>query len=219
MAKKSKTLEQRVEETLKFVPVTYTVDLWGWGGELVIGTVKPEVYNYFVKNDLDIEEYAHNYDYADENEIPDEMRPFEPGAWFECDNLLHESGIALGSSCHINVLDQEEKEIWTCELDGDALEEHEVETEETEEFYASEQPPGTCVFIGQSVEKGTFNGYSLPLTAPFDPKKLKIHYGDYDGWCLVSSVTYDGNELDSLDNISTDGKSAEYQLFRVGDDD
>jgi len=83
----------------------------------------------------------------------------------------------------------------------------------------NEQEPGTCVFIGQSVEKGTFNGYSLPLTVPFDPSKLKIHYGDYEGWCLVGSVTYGGEDLESLDNIDTSGKSAEYQLLRVGDDD
>jgi hypothetical protein len=219
MAKKSKTLEQRVEETLKFEPVTYTIDLYGWGGELVIGTVEPKVYEYFQDNDLDIAEYAHDWDYADENEIPDDMQPFEPGVWHECDNICHESGIALGDSNWIRVLDEKENIVLESTLEADSLEKHGIETEETEEIYVNELPEGTCVFIGQSVEKGTFDGYKLHLTAPFDPSKLKINYGDYEGWPLVGSVTYADEPLDSLGNISTDGKSSDYQLIRVGDDD
>lgn len=219
MTKQTKTLEDKVEEALKFTPVTYTIDLYGWGGELVIGTVKPEIYEYFNENELDIEEYCHDWDYADENEIPAEMQPFEPGAWHECDNICHESGIALGSASYIRVLDQDDKEVFTCELDDEYLEQSGIQTEETEEVYANEQPKGTVVFIGQNVEKGQFDGYSLPLTAPFDPSLLVIHYGDYEGWPLVSSVTYNGQDLENLGNISTDGKSCEYQWFRVGDDD
>jgi hypothetical protein len=217
MSQKTLTLEERVEAALKFTPVTYTIDLYGWGGEIAIGTVKPEIYQYFQDNGLDIEEYAHDWDYAEDNDIPEDLRPFEAGSWHECDDICHESGIALGSGCYLRVLDENEAEVFSCELDHDAFETAGIETEETEEVYVNEQQPGTCVFIGQSVDKGTFDGYRLPLSLPFDPRKLRINYGDYEGWCLVSSITYDGEYLDSLGNLDTSGMSAEYQMLRVGD--
>ena len=216
MSKSKKTLSERVEEALKFTPVTYTIDLYGWGGEIAIGTVKPEVFAYFEENGLDIDDYANDWD--NENEVPEEFQPFEPGSWYDCDDICHESGITIGAASYIRILDQDENVIWESELDHDALEKHNVDCEEVDEIYANQQPPGTCVFMGQSVDKGQFNGYSLPLNAPFDPSKLRITYGDYEGWCLLSNITYDGQDLEDLGNLNTNGKSADFQMWKVGED-
>jgi len=42
--------QQKLIEVLKFTPRTYKISLWGYGGEIVMGTVDKKVWNYCVKN-------------------------------------------------------------------------------------------------------------------------------------------------------------------------
>ena len=79
--------QEQLIEVLKFTPRTYKVRLWGYGGEYVMGTVSREIYDYFRERRLSVEDFAWNYDYAEENDIPEEMWPFTPGSWHECDNM------------------------------------------------------------------------------------------------------------------------------------
>ena len=61
-------------------------------------------------------------------------------------------------------------------------------------------------------------GNDFPLKAPFDPKKLTIHYGDFDGWEMVTSVLYDGEDIDNY-NLDTTGKWGEAKWVIVGDEE
>ena len=220
--KKDKLAEQEeLIQTLKFTPRTYTVIMSGYGGEIVLGSVDRSIYNYFKENDIDLEEYAWDSDYAEENEIPEDMRPFEPGCWHDCDNISHESGVELSDYNMIYVNDENNKEVWSCSLDAEALENAGVEVECFSEDLCEDRSDreNTVGFIGQSVEKGTFFDGALDLKAPFDPKKLSIIYSDVEGWCLIGGVSYDGEDIEGMDGYSTSGKSSEFKFYDTGEDD
>jgi hypothetical protein len=207
--------KQELIDTLKFTPCTYALSLTGYGGEITLGTVDRKIYDYFEENGISLDEW--NNDWDDELEVPYELQPFPPSCWYECDNLAHQSGVELSLSNYITVEDENNNEVWSHTLDPADLSEIGVEVEEVEEVYSSEQPAGTVVCYGQSVEKGLFFRGEIKLTSPFNPKKLKINYSDIDGWRLVSSVIYDGEELESWD-YDTTGKSFEVDWMVIDED-
>ncbi len=191
----------------------YRIELSGRGGEIAIGTVKREVYDYFQENDIDIEEYASDWD--NEQDVPEEFQPFEPGSWYDCDDLTHNCGPAL-DDCYITVTDENENVI------------HDAVTASTfidlgmeyegEEIYPQETlNEGDVYFIGQSIEKGLFLVYEVE-TESFDPTKLSLVTTDCDGWELVTGAKYEGVDLDDLGELSTTGKGSEFQLILVEKD-
>ena len=95
----TKKQKEQLMQTLKFTPRTYTVMLSGYGGEIVLGSVPRKQYEYFRDNNIDIEEFASDWD--NESEVPEEMQPFEPGSWHECDDVAHENGCELSDSNYI----------------------------------------------------------------------------------------------------------------------
>ena len=204
--------KEQLIATLKFTPRTYKVELVGRGGEISIGTVKPAVYEYFDTNDIDIEEFAGDWD--NELEVPEEFQPFTPGEWHDCDDIAHETGADITSSM-IRVYDELGNPVWESDLDLDALAKHSIEMNCYEEVYPDDTAPaGSYYYIGQSVEKGLFFEGEIHLTAPFDPKLLSLSYGDYDGWELCNSVVYNGEDIDN-ENYDTSGKGMYHSLNRV----
>jgi hypothetical protein len=214
MATKKKTKAEQQEEliqTLKFTPRTYKIYMWGYGGERVLGTVDREIYDYFKDNKLSVSDFAWDSDYADVKEIPEDMWPFPPGSWYECDSLTHISGVALDGGS-IQVDDENGDSIYEKELS--VVVDDDVQTECVAETYISSQEG--VVFSGISSEKGTFFEAELDLTAPFDPAKLTIHFEDVDGEELVYGVSYDGQELDNYGGDTT-GKSSDFNFYVVED--
>ena len=209
--------KEALVETLKFTPRTYVIQLWGYGGEVVMGRVKREVYDYFKENQVDVGEYA--YDWDNELEVPEDVQPFTPGEWHDCDDIVHENGVEMSDSCHVTVYDEAGNEVWSHGLDTASLEDSEISVEETDEYYAHQEAPGTVVFYGQSFEKGTFMGGPIELTAPFDPKKLKFYYSDIEGWPLCGNVEYDDQDIEGLfDDYDTTGKSSDFYMWLVNED-
>lgn len=196
----------------------YRIEISGRGGEIVIGKVKREFYDIFEENELDIEEYSYNYDFFEENdvEIDEDIRPFEPGDWYDCDNLAHECGPALGD-CYITVLDENDTVIYDA-LTADAFFDLGADMEQNGEVYPQETlEDGDAYYIGQSIEKGLFLVFEVEAES-FDPAKLILNVNDCDGWELVTGLTYDGVALDDLGELSTVGKGSEFQLILVEKD-
>lgn len=213
MVKEKKKLD--LFEVLKFTPRTYTVRMYGYGGEVVMGSVDPKVYKYFQDNDISIEDYATSWS-DEESGVPEELQPFSPGSWYECDNIVHENGVEMNDACMIEVDDENGETVWSCSLDPGDLEDHGVTVEAGEEYYVSQLPPGTVVFFGQSFEKGGFFEGRLPLEQPFDPKKFTLSYVDVEGWPVNTGLMYNGEELCS-DDYSTTGKSMHFEFLTSGD--
>ena len=215
----TKKQKEELMQTLKFTPCTYTLMLSGYGGEIVLGSVPREQYQYFVDNDIDIEEFA--WDSDNQAEVPEEMQPFEPGSWHECDDIAHESGCELSELNYITVTDELGKQHWQSNLGYATLAEAGVEIDESAEFLCEDRTDreNTVGFIGQSTEKGVFFEGELELTAPFDPAKLAISYFDIEGWSLIGSVAYDGVDIESQDGYDTRGKGSEFKFYDTGEDD
>jgi hypothetical protein len=211
--------KQELLEVLKFTPRTYKLRLWGYGGEYVMGTVDRKIYDYFREHRLDVEEYAWNYEYADENNIPEDMRPFEPGSWHDCDDMGHSWGVDRNCGS-IQIDDENGDTVYERELSsisGMGVDEDPPEPEwgGVDEIWIDSRPKGTVVFIGVSSEKGTFYEADLPLTMPFNPGKLVLSYDEIDGNEIITSVSYDGEELMN-DGGDTNGKSSEFGFYIAG---
>ena len=197
----------------------YKIEIGGRGGEVVIGTVQSDFYNLVQENEIDFDDYSWNNDFFEENEdveIPEEIRPFEPGDWFEHDDLGHNNGPSV-DDCYITITDENDTVIHDS-LTLDQFYDLGADSEQTEEIYPQEiLENGDVYFIGQSFEKGHFLSFECEDEA-FDPKKLVLTTGDYDGWELVTGLTYAGESLDDLGDSSTDGKGSEFQLILVEKD-
>jgi hypothetical protein len=62
--------QEKLIQTLKFTPRSYNVSMWGYGGEVVMGTISREIYDYFKENRLSVSDFAWDYDYAEAKEYP-----------------------------------------------------------------------------------------------------------------------------------------------------
>lgn len=196
--------QQQLIDTLKFTPRTYRIELRGYGGEIVVGKISREAYDWFTDNEIDPNDYAWG-DADDYEDIPEGL--FYPGEWHECDNLAHAWGVEFSEENLLTVYDENQNEIYEKPLSYE-LEEDGVELSfgAHDEIYASNYE-GECVYVGQSFEKGQFFAADIALTQPFDPSKLSIEYEDIDGWTIVSSVSYNGEELTN-DGGDTIGKGS-----------
>lgn len=205
----TKQEKQQLIETLKFTPCTYTLSIGGYGGESYAGRVSKEIYEYFKKHKIDIEEYACDWDDRFKD-VPREMQPFSPGSPYDCDELFHLSGAELSSLNEIQVTDENGREHWTCSAGIDQLESAGVTVSENGAFdFDDDLKPGEYAFWGGQGEKGSFFEGELELRAPFDPKKLVIGYENCDGWWLIGTVEYDGEEIDGSNGYGTTGKWTE----------
>ena len=193
----------------------FIIELTGYGGEIVMGTVANEAYDFFEENEIDINDWALSDPEELDIEVPEEFQPFIAGDWHECDDLAHEHGAAL-DGMYVSVIAENDDVIHDA-FDEAQLRKHGVTFETFEEISSLDPPVGTAVFIGQSFEKGLFQSYQVE-TDSFDITKLKVYSSKINDWELITGVEYDGIELDDLCNHSTDGKGLEFSLFVIEDD-
>jgi hypothetical protein len=207
--------QEKLIEVLKFTPRTYKIQMWGYGGEKVMGTVDRKIYDYFKQRRLDLSDYCWDSDYADDNNIPEDMQPFPAGSWYEGDDMAHASGVARNAGTLV-IEDENGETVYERSLDdisGGADDEPEWSC--GDEVWIDEKPAGTVVFIGNSNEKGTFFEAELPLTQPFDITKLTLGYDEIDGEELINRVEYDGEEIDNWGG-NTSGKSSDFGMYIAG---
>jgi len=206
--------QQKLIEVLKFTPRTYRISMWGYGGETVMGTVDPKIYDYFKSRRLDVSDFAWNSDYTDEHDIPEDMWPFPPGSWYECDDMGHTNGVSRNAGT-LQIEDE----------NGDVVFEKSIEDLDgcdgspewccNDEVWIDSKPDGTVVFIGKSNEKGTFFEGEIELRAPFEIERLQLSYDEIDGEELINSVYYDEEEIEN-NGGSTDGKSSDFGFYIAG---
>jgi hypothetical protein len=210
--------KQELIDTLKFTPTPVRIQLYGYGGECYIGSVSREQYEFFKAKRIDIDQYTHSWD---ENgmwdDVPTEMRPFDPGSPYDCDDLFHASGATMDNSSYISVEEVDSgQELWKSDLDIANLEGRGVTVDLVDDCDSVDWPDGKIVFWGGQGEKGCFFDGEITLRAPFDPSKLRITYGNGDDWLICSGVEYDGEDVEGTDGYSTTGKWAEGKFWIAG---
>lgn len=206
---------EKLLATLKFTPRTYKIQIWGYGGEYVMGRVDRKIFNYFKSRRLNLSDFAWDSDYADEHNIPEEMWPFPPGSWYECDDMGHCHGVDRNSGT-LQITDEQDQVIYERSLeDIDGYSDDSPELGGGDEVWIDQEPAGTVVFVGVSSEKGTFFEGEIPLTAPFDITKLQLCYDDIDGNEIINSVYYKEESIENWGG-STDGKSSDLGFYIAG---
>jgi hypothetical protein len=175
-----------------------------------MGTVDRKIYDYFRNHRLGVPDYAWGGDEFDS--VPEDMRPFEPGSWYDCDDMGHVNGVDVSAGT-MQILDENENVVYERELSD--LDGCDVQLSTTEEVWIDEKPAGTVVFYGYTSDKGTFFEADIALKQPFDPEKLLIQISDFDGNEIVVGVEYDGEELDNYGG-DTNGKGSDYAFYIAG---
>jgi hypothetical protein len=210
----TKKQKQDLVRALKFTPRDITISLSGYGGEIVMGRITEQQYDFWQDRD-DLEELVHDWD--GDMDVPSDMRFITDGAWHDVDDLCHESGCEASDCCTITVYDELENcDLWESNLDISNLDSKGVDVSGHSRISPDEdQPSGTCVFMGQNFEKGTFFSGTIRITQPFDHRKLSISWIDCDGWRLINGVEYDGEEVEGYDGYSTSGKSMEFRVYQI----
>jgi len=210
--------QQQLIDTLKFTPRTYKISMWGYGGERVMGTVDPKVWDYCMENQVDLSDIAWNSDACEEIGLDPDMLPFPPGSWYECDDMAHTNGVSRDAGT-LQIEDENGESVFEKSLDDiDGCSDDSPEWSCIDESFIGSRAKGEVVFIGSSNEKGTFFEADLELRAPFDITKLTLNYEEVDGEEIVSGVTYDGEDIDNWGG-STDGKSSDFTMVRITDDE
>jgi hypothetical protein len=222
----TKQEKEELVEALKFTPREITITLWGYGGEIVMGRVSREAYKWWTRNAeeaaVELSDFVFNWGFEEENEdkeIPDEARFITAGEWHECDGIAHESGVELSDICGMTVTDDlTGDQIFECNLGLAALESHGIDTACLYDLETGDAGPGNACFVGQSIEKGTFFEGRILIRQPFDPRRIQLAYNNIAGWCLVSGLTYDGEDVEGTDAYDTRGKGMECDLTYIGGD-
>jgi hypothetical protein len=211
------TKKQKAEliEALKAEKKIYEIILSGYGGEIVLGTVSKEQFEFWQDRD-DFEEHCNDWD--NELEIPEDMQVVRDGSWHDVDNLAHECGAEFSSANYISIYEKGSQDlVFECCLDHEELSKKGVDPEgfAVEEYYARYDSDAEYVFLGQSVEKGTFFTGEVEIIGKFDPRKLSFSYIDIEGWQIVNGVSYQSEIVDDTGGYSTTGKSLDFKIFQI----
>ncbi len=211
--------KEELMQILKFTPRTYKIQMWGYGGEKVMGLVDPKTWDYCMKHSVDLVDIA----WSDEDTVQEDMGldvdklPFYPGQWYECDNMAHTHGVSLSAGT-IQIEDENGNVIFEKSLDACDGGDDSPGLSCQDEAWVGQAKKGEVVFIGSSNEKGTFFEGEINLKAPFDIEKLVLYYDEVDGEELVNCVYYEDEEIENFGG-STDGKSSDMDMVRIKDDE
>lgn len=191
----------------------FRIEVSGYGGEVVIGRVSQDAYAYLEEHEIDLDEYASDWD--NECAVPVESQPFPPGEWHDCDDVAHEYGPDTENT-FVTVTDSDNNVLLDnvdypnlirmgAKIDCDNVDTKDIL--ESDEIY----------FMGQSHEKGLFYSFEVE-TDVFDVSKLTVSTTDVDGWELVTNISYNGEDLEDLGDMSTDNKGYDFGMYHVGED-
>jgi hypothetical protein len=217
MADTKEITAEELVAVLKFTPRTYKISMWGYGGEKVMGTVDPAVWDYCMERQVDLQDIAWNSDACEEMDLDEDMLPFPPGSWYECDGMAHVNGVSRNAG-HIQILDEKDNTVFEKSLEDCDGGEGSPGWSGQDEVWIGMRKKGEVVFIGSSNEKGTFFEGEIELREPFDIEKLELYYDEVDGEEIVNCVYYDGEEIDNNGGC-TDGKSSDMDMVRLTDDE
>ena len=205
--------DEELIQRLKFTPRTYKIELWGYGGEYVMGTVDRKVYDYFREHRLSVPDCAWGSDEpVNYEDLPEDMMPFVPGCYYDCDDIGHVNGVDRNAGS-MRVTDENGNVVY--ERDLSDLDGCDVQLSTYDEVWIDSQPPGTVVYFGYTSDKGSFFEADIELREPFDPEKLLLNISEFDANEIVVGVEYDGEELDNYGG-NTNGKGSDHAFYIAG---
>ena len=221
------TIEQKKKliKTIKNPIRYFRLNFSRYGGEVAMGTITKDQYDYCSDND-GFEEYMGLVDSDPENankEIPKRAQFDQP--FYEYNNICHMNGPEWADSqtMYIEELDKNGQSledddggyIQDIQHDFGDLESLGAEVVCDEEHHASSKSCENEYYVfGQYFNKGGWHTPDIIKTGPdgIEIDKLKIRYSNADGFQVFNEIEYDG-EVYYLEEDST-GKSSSFYVNR-----
>jgi hypothetical protein len=174
---------------------TYTIEIKGDGGEFIAGEVKKEFLDALEENDISIEDYADGDSDDEQFEcIPEEIRPFDPGCWFDIHPYITHMNQCDIARMELSVTNEDCETVYDggpysgSEHIHDNWSEHDNGVVSFSIYDPDNEYLDKCIYTCQRDEDGVFFSGEIELDEPFDPKKL----------CLM---TINLNELDMITKV------------------
>ena len=174
----------------------YELTMGRIGGEVVVGSITKEQFDYWV-NKSDDEIFQHFLeDDIEESEVHSDA--WIGNRWFEMDNVEHLNGCELSIANSINVWStgNERTCVFECDLDEGTLEKEEVKIQLNEVNF-KELKEG-YYFMYHPLEKGGLT-IEIETENEFDPKMLTLICTEFvmpnKKGCFISSVDYEGGDV------------------------
>jgi hypothetical protein len=144
-------------------------------------------------------------DWDNEMKMPEYMKPFPPDSWWYLDEGYHydgAEGILFSSGNDISVENEDFIKIWESTLDEKILKNKIKNIESESESKVDDLPLGSIVFSGVIYEGSSYS-YDIETEELFDPKNLSIKYSVINDIEVITSIDYEGGEIDSQDSDTT----------------
>ena len=215
--------KKKLIRTIKTPNRFFRLNFSRYGGEVAMGTITKDQYEYWSDND-GFEEYmvAVDYDPVDANkEIPKRAQFDQP--FYEYSNICHLSGPEWDDSqtVYIEEIDKNGKPIedddgnfvQDIQYDFGDLESLGAEIICSEEHHTGSKSCENEYYVfGQYFNKGGWHTPDIIKTGPdgIEIDKLKIRYVNADGFKVFNDIEYDGEEY-YLEEDST-GKSSSFYV-------
>ena len=182
---------------------TYKISLSGRSAIVVLTQLRQDAFLFLQERNLDMSDYVTDSD--NEMKMPEYMKPFPPDSWWYLDEGYHHDGaegILFDSGNDITVEDEDFNTIWESNLDEKILKNKIKNIESESESKVDDLPFGSIVFSGVVYEGSTYS-YDIETEELFDPKNLSIKYSVVNGTKVITSIDYEGGEIDSQDSDTT----------------
>ena len=217
--------KKKLIRTIKTPNRFFRLNFSRYGGEVAMGTITKDQYEYWSDND-GFEEYmvAVDYDPVDANkEIPKRAQFDQP--FYEYSNICHLSGPEWDDSqtVYIEEIDKNGKPIE--DDDGNFVQDIQYDFGDlkslgaeiicSEEHHTGSKSCENEYYVfGQYFNKGGWHTPDIIKTGPdgIEIDKLKIRYVNADGFKVFNDIEYDGEEY-YLEEDST-GKSSSFYVNR-----
>ena len=220
------TIEQKKKliQTIKTPNRYFRLSFTRYGGEVAMGTITKDQYEYWKDDQSAFEEYMGQVDFDAEDankEIPDKAQFDRP--FYEYSNICHVSGPEWADSqtMYIEEVDKDGKSLeaedggFVADIQHDFgdLESLGAEIKCIEEHHAGSKSCENEYFcFGQYFNKGGWHTPDIIKTGPdgIEIDKLKIEMVNADGFKVFNEIEYDG-EVYHLEEDST-GKSSSFYV-------
>ena len=187
-------------------------------GEFVIGHVSPAFFEYWKDRD-DFESHVLNLgdpDEFDKNSPSPHLDGRDCEGWYAIDDIAHMNNAVFdGNVIHVDeMVPNEDEYSGYALLPGGYSEQFYVDDlvaqmpagffEVTKDFEVDRdvEAPTAPVFVGKSIEKGAQTDVYISTEGAFDVSKLSFEIWNMDGDAVISSIRYDGVELEIFPDSS-----------------
>ena len=187
--------------------IVYNIRIEGKGGKISLSKITKKQYEYWVENQDDLVDHLTTDDGF--NNTDKDLRLIEDATYWDEGNIIVASGPEMDENSLLVVEDEDGNEVFSCKMDNDLLEEKGVVLDEDHDENMLDNV--TYFYDMRHYEKGALVNAEVELTGEFDPSKLKIVYNETYDWYLVTSISYDGEELDN--DASGDSMGMEASVF------